>query len=219
MRERGLPVRNGEFGPAYAEEALDGPEAAPANAERCVLLAEQLRVYDRHAIHWSIWLYKDIGYQGMVYADAASKYMRTVAPMLARKRALQVDAWGRRPAPEVDALVAPLVAWIDAQAPASKDMYPTPWATERQVTRLVLQLWVAGCLQDEFAGLFKDMSMEELEECAKSFAFGQCVQREGLNKTLEEHARLRVEDRDGPVKPTPNVDNVVLDTVDSMQAS
>jgi hypothetical protein len=209
MHARALPVWNGEFGPVYADPALDGPESAAVNAERCALLAEQLRVYDRYAIHWSIWLYKDIGFQGMVYADPGSRYMRAVAPALARKRELAVDAWGRRAAPEVDAVLEPLVKWIDDKCPTSKGMYPTPWATERQISRLVLQLWVAGCLQDEFAALFKDMSMEDLEECAKSFAFGNCIQREELNRTLEEHARVRVEG-DGTTA-VPNVDNVVLD--------
>lgn len=36
--------------------------------------------------------------------------------------------------------------------------------------------------------MFKDMSLEELEECAQGFRFDECVQREGLNKALEEHA-------------------------------
>jgi len=43
-------------------------------------------------------------------------------------------------------------------------------------------------VQDEFASTFKDMSLEELEECARSFRFGECVQRDGLNKAPEEHA-------------------------------
>jgi Cellulase (glycosyl hydrolase family 5) len=192
MHERGLPVWNGEFGPVYADDQLDD-DAQATNEARYALLAEQLSIYDKFKIHWSIWLYKDIGYQGMVYTGPSSRYIRTIAPLLAKKRELQVDAWGRRPAPEIEGIIAPLVEWIDKKAPASKDMYPTPWATERQISRLVLQLWVAGCLQDEFADLFKGMSMEDLDECAKSFAFGQCVQREGLNKTLEDHARLRVE--------------------------
>ena len=210
MRERSLPVWNGEFGPVYADGALDGPEADALNAERCALLAEQLRVYDKHRIHWSIWLYKDIGYQGMVHASPDSAYMRAVAPVLRRKAELAVDAWGRRPAPEVDALLEPLVRWIDEKCPESRKMYPTPWATERQVSRLVLQLWVAGCLQDEFAAVFKDMSMDELEECARSFSFEKCVQREELNRTLREHARLR-DEGGGEAERAPNVDDVVLD--------
>ena len=46
-------------------------------------------------------------------------------------------------------------------------------------------------MQDEFASMFKDMSLEELDECARSFRFDECVQMEGLNKALEEHAGSR----------------------------
>jgi hypothetical protein len=208
MHARSLPIWNGEFGPVYADAALDGADAPTLNAERCALLAEQLRVYDRYRIHWSIWLYKDIGYQGMVHASPESAYMRAVAPVLARKAELAVDAWGQRPSAEIDAILAPLVKWIDEKCPESKKMYPTPWATERQVSRLVLQGWVAGCLVDEFAAVFGGMSMEELEECARSFAFEKCVQRKELNEALKEHARVRGE---GEAVKAPNVDDVVLD--------
>lgn len=127
----------------------------------------------------------------MIHTDPNSKYMRTIAPFLARKRALQLDAWGRYPSSESEAVINPLVEWIDKVAPNSKDQYPTPWATERQITRIINQIWLATCLQNEFADLFKGMSLEDLEECAKSFAFENCLQRQGLNKAMEEHAKIR----------------------------
>lgn len=43
----------------------------------------------------------------------------------------------------------------------------------------------------EFAKQFEGMSMEDLEECAKSFSYENCVKRDGLNETLREHAKLR----------------------------
>lgn len=59
------PVWNGEFGPVYANPLLDeGHE--DINAARYSLLSEQLRIYEKYKIHWNIWLYKDIGVQGMV---------------------------------------------------------------------------------------------------------------------------------------------------------
>lgn len=124
----------------------------------------------------------------MVYTDPSSKWNRTIAPFLKRKRELQVDAWGRYPSKQVEDVINPLVAWIDSVAPTSKLQYPTPWGTEHQITRLVNQIWLATCLQDEFAELFKDLSKEELEECAQSFHFDHCLQRDGLNKALESHA-------------------------------
>lgn len=190
MVEHKTPIWNGEFGPVYADPSLDA-DAAQVNAARYALLAEQLRIYDKLKIHWTIWLYKDIGLQGMVHVDPSSLYMRTIAPFLKRKRELQLDAWGRRPQEQVSRVIDPLVAWINETCPESNAQYPTPWNTHRQIIRLINQIWMAGCVQDEFAALFKDMTMEELEECARSFEFGRCVQREGLNEALEEHARLR----------------------------
>jgi hypothetical protein len=42
----------------------------------------------------------------------------------------------------------------------------------------------------EFAKLFEGMSMEDLEECARSFSYERCLKREGLNEILREHARI-----------------------------
>jgi hypothetical protein len=148
----------------------------------------------------------------MIHTNPNSKYMKTIAPFLARKRALQLDAWGRYPSAESEAVIEPLVAWIDKVAPTSKDQYPTPWATERQITRIINQLWLATCVQDDFASLFKDMSLEELEECAKSFSFENCMQRDGLNQAMEEHAKVR--DQDDNARPQlsyANLEHVVLE--------
>jgi hypothetical protein len=150
----------------------------------------------------------------MIHTDPNSKYMKLIAPFLVRKRELQLDAWGRYPSAESEAVIEPLVAWIDKVAPTSKEQYPTPWATERQITRIVNQLWLATCAQDEFASLFKDMSMDELEECAKCFSFERCLQREGLNKAMEEHASVRDQQTDSGVQEGHthvNLDHIVLE--------
>lgn len=149
------------------------------------MLDEQLGIYDKYKIHWSIWLYKDIGVQGMVHVNPQSKWMETIAPFLEKKRALQLDAWGRYPSKQVEDVINPLAEWIDKVAPNSKDQYPTPWATERQLTRLINQIYLSKCLSDEFAEQFRGMSFEELEACARSFHFDKCLQRDGLNKRLE----------------------------------
>ena len=189
MYRLGTPIWNGEFGPVYADPQLD-ESAAQINERRHALLARQLAIYDKYQCHWTIWLYKDIGLQGMVHLDPSSKWMRTIAPFQAKKRALMLDAWGRRPSEQVEAVIGPLVEWIRKVAPNSDDAYPTPWNTERQIIRLVNQLWLSGCVSDEFAGLFAGMTFEELDECARSFHFDACLQREGLNRALEAHAEV-----------------------------
>ena len=212
MNEHKTPIWNGEWGPVYANPLLDKDHES-INAARYNVLDEQLRIYDKYKIHWSIWLYKDIGVQGMLHLDPSSKYLKIIAPFLEKKRALQLDAWGRYPSKQVEDLIDPLVAWIDKNAPTSKDQYPTPWATERQLTRIVNQLWLSKCLSDEFAELFRGMSMEDLEECAKSFHFDQCLQREGLNKALQAHAEVEGIDKDW-VRPMEAANGGAKDTLE-----
>jgi len=71
MTRNGTPIWNGEFGPVYADPANDA-DAASINQDRFNLLGEQLSIYDKYQIHWSIWLYKDIGVQGMMHTDPKS---------------------------------------------------------------------------------------------------------------------------------------------------
>ena len=56
--------------------------------------------------------------------------------------------------------------------------------------RATLQTFVSQAFELEFANLFRDMSFEELDEAAKSFRFDKCLQREGLNKIMSEHAEI-----------------------------
>lgn len=189
MTEHGTPVWNGEFGPVYADPVFD-VDAETINQERYNLLGEQLRIYDKYKINWSIWLYKDIGLQGMIFTDPQSKWNTTIQPFLKKKREFWLDKWGRRPASEPGAALKPLVEWIDWVSPTAKYTYPTSWNTEMHVMRNVFNVFLAASFVDEFAALFRGMGEEELEELARSFHFDECVQREGLNKILKEHARL-----------------------------
>ena len=187
MTRQGTPIWNGEFGPVYADPSIE-PKADEVNEARYNLLGTQLDVYNKYAIHWSLWLYKDIGLQGMVYTSPDSKWNKAIQPFLEKKRKHQLDAWGRYPSPEAEAVLKPLVEWIDKVSPTAKDTYPTPWATERHLYRAVFQTFLASSYSDEFAGIFKDMSMDELEQLARSFHYDECKQRDGLNKILKAHA-------------------------------
>ena len=190
MTSHGTPIWNGEFGPVYANPRLEA-DAEAVNADRYRLLAQQLSIYDKYQIHWSIWLYKDIGLQGMVHTAPDSAWNTLLAPFLEKKRRLQLDAWGKYPSAEAEAALKPLVEWIDRVAPSAKEQYPTPWATERQMLRQAFQTFVANSLSSEFAELFRGKSLQELDQLARSFAFEECVQREGLNRVLHEHAKVR----------------------------
>ncbi|KAI6782357.1 uncharacterized protein J7T54_008443 [Emericellopsis cladophorae] len=112
MRSKNVPVWNGEFGPVYASAHNAGSEKAAAtiNAKRISLLRAQLKNYAADSISWSIWLYKDIGYQGMVYVDPASSYMRLIQPFVDKKQALGLDFWGVVNKQGLDALLEKLAA-------------------------------------------------------------------------------------------------------------
>lgn len=60
MYKHKVPIWNGEFGPVYSSDR----DAEEINGERFNLLGQQLRIYDKYKVSWSIWLYKDIGVQG-----------------------------------------------------------------------------------------------------------------------------------------------------------
>jgi hypothetical protein len=189
MNENGTAIWNGEFGPVYANPTTTA-DAQTINQERYNLLGEQLCIYDKYKIHWSIWLYKDVGLQGMIHTSPQSPWNKTIAPFLEKKKALMLDAWGRDPSEEAEAAFKPLVEWIDRVSPAAKDTYPTSWNTERHLLRTVYQTFLAASFSDEFAELFRGLDEAQLEALARSFHFEQCVQREGLNEILREHARV-----------------------------
>ncbi|RDW87680.1 hypothetical protein BP5796_03374 [Coleophoma crateriformis] len=188
-KEHKVPIWNGEFGPVYANPRYEDC-AEEINNWRYKLLGEQMKIYDHHKISWTIWLYKDIGLQGMVYTSPDSPWNKLIQPFLEKKKACQTDSWGKYPSAEVDAVLQPLMAWIDKVSPTAGDQYPTPWDLQRHVDRAILQTFLADSLQMEFAEMFRGKSMEELDTLAKSFHFDQCVQREGLNKIMSDHAKL-----------------------------
>ncbi|KAL9617479.1 MAG: hypothetical protein Q9160_007742 [Pyrenula sp. 1 TL-2023] len=192
MTTHNTPIWNGEFGPVYASPTLDPTTHTSINTARLSLLKTQLGIYTRYSTHWSLWLYKDIGLQGMVHTSASSPWNTLLAPLLAKKRTLQLDAWGRRPSPDAEAALKALVEWIDQVAPHAQDTYPTPWKTERHLYRNVFQTFLASSFSEEFAGLFAGKGRQELEELARSFAFEECVQREGLNGVLKENSKVPV---------------------------
>ena len=192
MTTHKTPIWNGEFGPVYANPKLD-EDAESINNERYNLLGQQLSIYDKYQIHWSIWLYKDIGVQGMIYTNPESKWNKAIQTFIEKKRHLQLDAWGKYPSPEAEAVIDPLVQWIDKVSPTAKDQYPGPWGTERHVLRAVFQTFLSKTFDAEFAELFRGMSMEDLDALAHSFHFDECVQREGLNKAMSSHAAVHGE--------------------------
>ena len=184
MYQHKVPIWNGEFGPVYADPNEES-NAGTINEERIALLGEQLKIYSHYQIHWSIWLYKDIGMQGMVHTSPKSPWNCVIKSFLEKKKATQADACGKYPSTEVDAVLSPLVEWLERYTSAFQTMYPPVWDTRRHVSRVINECLLSKALAVEFAEIFRDMNKDQLEEMARSFSFEECVQREALNRTLQ----------------------------------
>jgi len=81
-------IWRGEFGPMYTGQ--------PENRTpmHYAVLRDQLDIYRHYRASWSIWLYKDIGLQGVVTVDPDSPWMKRVRPLVEKKARLGADAWG-----------------------------------------------------------------------------------------------------------------------------
>ncbi|HMK97969.1 MAG TPA: cellulase family glycosylhydrolase [Acidimicrobiales bacterium] len=172
-RSTGTPLYVGEFGPLYTgDEAID--------AQRRQILADQLDIYQAHGAGWAIWTYKDIGKQGLVFAQGSSPYMSRFAGFIAKKERLAADQWGtdgegpREVTGPVQALIAHEFPTFD----------PYPWGRFDWVRTLLLNIAFAQPLADEYADVLRGLDGSELTELARSFAFENCAVRETLREQL-----------------------------------
>lgn len=207
MKRNHLCIWNGEFGPVYANEEDDGPDWLAINVSRMDMLEYQLNLYESEKISWSIWLWKDIGYQGMVYTPPNSPWITLLHDWLQKKRKLNLDYWGNRPQPDVVKLFQPIEEWIDRESPAAKYTYPLTWGLKRHIMRGVTEIFLSDSLQGHFCGYFDGKTDVELEELLSSFSLreeekveegregesgkssgeGWAVQRGYLNALLRQH--------------------------------
>ncbi|KFA71212.1 hypothetical protein S40288_03848 [Stachybotrys chartarum IBT 40288] len=187
MRQKQVPIWNGEFGPVYQNEAKEGLEAVKTNSKRFALLEEQLSIYAETDVSWSIWLYKDIGYQGMTYLDPASPYMTLIQPFVEKKQRLGLDFWGVVNKDGVKHLYEPFLEGLKKEViePYRDTKYPKIWTFERQFERVIRECLMSEYVGWEMAELFRGKSKEELEELAGSFAFENCKRRDMLNAILK----------------------------------
>jgi aryl-phospho-beta-D-glucosidase BglC (GH1 family) len=176
QRRTGTPLWVGEFGPVYTGD----PER---DAERHRILADQLEIYDAHGAGWSIWTYKDVGLQGLVYADPAGAYRRRFGAVIAKKARLGVDSWASTDA-EVPGVLEPL---HDLMAEEFGGWSPYPWGARAATDDLVRHILFAGAQVGEYAECFRGLDDAALLALADSFALESCVRRDRLTALLAEH--------------------------------
>jgi endoglucanase len=173
MRETGTPIWIGEFGPVYSGD----PQR---DESRYRVLRDQLALYDRYGAGWSLWTYKDIGLQGLVYAAPDSPYLQQIAPLLARKARLGVDAWGSVDT-GVRQLLDPIEQTFDTEFP---DFDPVPFGRRQWISTLVRHILLAEPLVEEFARCFAGLGIEQVQELADSFRLDRCLTRDRLATTV-----------------------------------
>lgn len=196
MKQHNVPVWNGEFGPVYALDFRGDKDPASINRHRYGVLKEQLAIYktgdpsgDNTPILWLIWLWKDIGYQGMVYVAPDLKFYKVFGEWLLKKRTLGLDRWGNDMAPEHEKLYDDIVAHMQKLVPQKyhKALYPNTWTMKDYVARVAVDMLFSQYAQHEYADLYAALSFEELDELAASFKFENCVKRDELNQFLKEY--------------------------------
>jgi len=173
MHEHGAPVWVGEFGPIYTEDD-------ELNATRYRLARDQIDLFERYGASWAIWTYKDIGLQGLVYAAPDSPYIQTLGDSLQKKQRLGSDSWGGG-----DADLSDLLTVIDETLSREfPDRSALPWDARAQNRRLVRSILFAEALTPEVAARFAGFDEQGIDNLMRSFAFENCVKREGLARVL-----------------------------------
>jgi aryl-phospho-beta-D-glucosidase BglC (GH1 family) len=187
MKSHGVPIWNGEFGPVYASPDMADHEKI--NQQRYNLLGQQLSIYKADQISWSIWLYKDIGFQGMVHCAPDSAYIKLVKPFLEKKKRLGLDKWGRDDS-QVGHIYKPVIEHMKENIPERfwNKRYPEVWKLEGHVHRVIRETLFSEIMCWEYASYFEGKTLEELDELAGSFRLEACVRREGLNEILRRDA-------------------------------
>ena len=148
---------------------------------RYTLRATSSRSIGRHGASWALWTYKDIGLQGVVYADPTGPWMELLRPALAKKARLATDSWGGQDA-QIRHVMDPIAATMAAEFPEGDPMVPMGWKWTAE--RLVRAVLFGEALLPEFAERFRGLSDADLEALAASFALRNCVRREGLIDVL-----------------------------------
>ncbi|KAL4934723.1 uncharacterized protein BDV17DRAFT_286411 [Aspergillus undulatus] len=147
-------------------------------------------MYRVEGVGWSIWLYKDIGYQGMTYVSPDSAYLRLIQPFLEKKQRFGLDFWSIIPRdavkPVYDMFFAAIKGMVDERF--HKGRYPRQWTFERQFERVIRETLLSKYVGWELAELFRGKTEEELEELTASFALRKCVIRKELNDVLRNDA-------------------------------
>lgn len=173
-----VPLWVGEFGSVF-----NGPE--DENADRLRALDDQIGILERHNAHWTTWNYKDVGVMGMLTLDPKSPYMERISDLLRKKAALGTDDWMKwlppTPVKDATAELADQIREVVGDAQIDERL------NVRCVSQALLCFYTGTLMQPHYAGLFKDLSENELDHILSSFSAKQCIPNQGLVDVLSKY--------------------------------
>src|SRR5690242_20226849 len=109
------------------------------------VLRDQLAIYQKYNASWAIWTYKDIGLQGVVYAQPDSPWMQRVQPIVDKKRRLGTDAWGTTDA-GIRHITEPIESLFATEFP---NYQPFPFGARRQIAQHVRHMLLSEAMLEE----------------------------------------------------------------------
>ena len=174
MRQTNTPVWIGEFGPVFTGDA-------DRDDDKYRLLSDQLDIYNAYGASWSVWAYKDIGGQGLVYAAPDSPWRRRIKPVTEKKARLGVDSWGSSDE-AVRFIMGPVEETIAREYP---DFDPYPFGQQNWAQQLVRSILLAEPMAKDFGDCFAGIDTDEtVIALADSFSFRNCVRRQRLAEMI-----------------------------------
>lgn len=177
MREHEVPCWIGEFGvrlsyPGYTEDRLKA-------------FADQLDCICRRDHHYSIWSYKDIGYLSTVTVKPDSPWLKFTEKIRELKERYYVDMnfrvnedWG----------LSELLQLKD------KEGFADRYGTVKEAVATGMKHVIASELAHMLGKQFAELSMEELDELAASFAFENCFVDDRRVELIQKFGKPEFED-------------------------
>ena len=178
IRKHNVPLWVGEFGAVYHRD----PKQVP---DRLRAIDDQISVFNKYGIHWTLWTYKDIGVMGLITINPDSAYIQAISESLKKKNMLHTDSymnWGSKT--EIDIRIEQLANYIEAtinnetiKSANFKDY----------LSQATLNCFTGELIQYDFCQIFKNMSEERIDEICSSWHFKNCTQKKELTNIISKH--------------------------------
>jgi len=189
------PVYVGEFGSLYWN--------SPNDVYRLRVNDDLMTIFAKYGAHWTIWTYKDVGVQGLVYLSPHSEYIKKFNDLITLKYQLGADEWG--PSLTSNFIRNAYLSFIehlknelrtlgypyeDTVTNLEGEILPQEWGfsySYPKVVRRTMVMLISHYLTGKFVSKFKGLTYDDLDRLAKSFNLDYCIKREELIKLIQQH--------------------------------